>query len=554
LSLLRSIDGSPEISQPQPTVGHWLDEFPPQASRLYPDQRELLARFANGMHDHQRLLLQAPTGAGKTHLIATLVAAAVLASLRVLILATRTRLVRQIHERLEEFQIDHGVMAAALPGMVDRFQLVQVCSVDTLYRRCLVDNRMPLPSAEVVIFDEAHLALGESRRKLLACYPHARLFGFTATPAMTSGRPLKEQFDALILGPTVRQLIDSKRLVKPRVFNRPVVTDKDLKGVAKDSKTGDYQTGELSALLSRPKLVGDVVQNWLKIANGKRTLVFTVDKAHGAQVLTEFRQAGVPCEQLTDQDDDATREEAIARLERGETQILVNCFLLSYGIDIPAVECVVLARPTRSVVLYLQAVGRGMRTAPGKDSVIVIDHGRVIENLGMPQAEQYWSLHEGNVNQQARDNQTKPRSVGIEKPRQCQECSLLWIVSDDGNCCPGCGWKPAPRLKPVQIENADLGEAGAVEQEPQWEQFFREACGWYQARWPEKWAAKENSGRAWAWFKTREKCKIVVDKIPTRCWRMPILPPSLETAGYLKSQLIRWAKSQRNPANQRLFQ
>jgi superfamily II DNA or RNA helicase len=530
----------------------WLDTLPPQADVLRDYQRELIARMASALRLYRRVLLQSATGSGKTHCIAALVAAAVQAGFRVLILATRTRLVRQIHERLEAFQIDHGVLAAALPGMVDRFQFVQVASVDTLYRRCLVDARMALPPAEVVVFDEAHLAMGDSRRKLLDCYPDAQLFGFTATPAMISGRPLAKQFDVLILGPTVRSLIDIEMLVKPRVFNRPVVSERELKGVAKDSKTGDFVTGELADLMSRPKLVGDVVTNWLRIANGKRTLVFTVDKAHGAQVLMEFRQAGIPCEQLTDQDDETTREECIGRLERGETQILVNCFLLSYGIDIPGVECIVLARPTRSVVLYLQAVGRGMRPAPGKDSVIIIDHGRVVENLGMPTAEQYWSLHDGNVNQQARDKQINPRIQTAEKPRTCAECSLTWLTTDDGHACPNCGWKPVPRTKPVQIEHAELGEMGAQPLIPEWEPFYREACGWYAARWPQKWAEKENSGRAWAWFKTREKCKITEEKIPSRCWRMPISPPGPEVSGYLKSQLIRWAKRRREPEQPRL--
>src|SRR5690606_31052059 len=132
---------------------------------------------------------------------------------------------------------------------------------------------------------------------------------------------------------------------------------------------------------------------------------------HGSQLVTEFRQAGVAAEQLTDDDDDATREEAIARLEGGATQVLVNCFLLSYGIDIPNVECVVLARPTRSVVLYLQAIGRGMRPADGKQFVTIIDHGRVVASLGLPTYDRDWSLDgSGNVNAQAREKLCESRS------------------------------------------------------------------------------------------------------------------------------------------------
>lgn len=522
----------------------WLDTLPPEADVLRPYQREILARTAVSLRSHRRICVQAPTGAGKTHLIAALVVAAVAAGLRVLILATRTRLVRQLHDRMDTFGVEHGVLAASLPGLTAWSKPVQVASVDTLYRRCIADAKMPLPGADVVVFDEAHLALGTSRQKILNSYLNAWLFGFTATPAKTSGSALSEQFDELILGPTVTDLIGAGMLVKPRIFAKPIVTAKELKAVGNDGKTGDYKTGRLSALMSRPKLVGDVVTNWLRIANGKRTLVFACDKAHGVQLVTEFRQAGIACEQLTDDDDDGTREEVIARLEAGVTKVIVNCFLLSYGIDIPLVDCVVLARPTRSVVLFLQAVGRGMRPAPGKDAMILIDHGRVIENLGLPTYDRDWSLDGSNVNVQAREKLSESRLQLEEKPRHCRECSYVWLTTEEGSNCPGCGWKPVPAAKPVQVTEAELGEIPGTAPNPAgMETFYREACGWYANRWPDRWHAKQNSGRFWAWSQTRTKFKRPEDeRIPSRYWDLSPFSPSVEAAGWLKSQVIRWAK------------
>lgn len=523
----------------------WLDVLPPQAEVLRPYQRDVMGQVAVALHAFRRILVQAPTGAGKTHLIATLVAAAMAANLRVLILATRTRLVRQLHDRLDAFDVRHGVLAASLPGLSAWSRTVQVASVDTLYRRCVQDSRMPLPSADVVVFDEAHLALGASRQKLLNSFPNAWIFGFTATPAKTSGAALREQFDTLILGPSVSDLIGTGMLVKPRIFSRPVISSRELESVRKDAKTGDYATGELSSLLSRPKLVGDVVTNWLRIAAGKRTLVFTVDKAHGAQVVQEFRQAGIACEQLTDSDDETTREEAIARLESGATKVLVNCFLLSYGIDIPAVECVVLARPTRSVVLYLQAIGRGMRPSASKDHVILIDHGRVVENLGLPTYDRDWSLDGRNVNTQARDQLSESRKSVDEKPMTCAECSCVWQASEDGHSCPSCGWKPEPRTKPVQVTGAELTEINAVLQaaDAEMENFYRQACDWYARRWPDRWQAREKSGRWWAWSQTRQKFERPQDeRMPSRFWQMSRMDCSAEVGGWLKSQLIRWQK------------
>ena len=146
---------------------NWLDVLPPKADVLRGYQREVLARAAAALRHHRRVLVQGPTGSGKTHQISAVVLAAVTAGLRVLILATRTRLVRQMHERLDTFDIAHGVMAASLPGLTNWSKPVQVASVDTLYRRCIADAKMPLPSADVVIFDEAHLALGASRQAIL---------------------------------------------------------------------------------------------------------------------------------------------------------------------------------------------------------------------------------------------------------------------------------------------------------------------------------------------------------------------------------------------------
>lgn len=535
----------------QPAVPRdWLDVIPPlpNGKQLRPYQDEQLARVAQAIRTYRRVLVQAPTGSGKTVSFVGLIAAAVAAGLRLLVLATRTRLVRQIHGELDKAEVGHGVMAAAMPGLSNWGAKVQVASADTLYRRCLADKRMPLPAADVVIFDEAHLALGASRQAILDSYPNALLFGFTATPAKTSGACLTEQFDTLILGPTVSELIDLGFLVKPRIFAKPVISARELKAVHTDSKSGDFVTGELSQLMSRPKLVGDVVQNWLRIANGKRTLVFACDKAHGAQLLTEFRQAGVPAEQLTDADDETTREEVIARLEAGVTQVIVNCFLMSYGTDIPAVEAIVLARPTRSVVMYLQSVGRAMRPSDGKDHMILIDHGRVVENLGLPTYERDWSLDgRTNVNVQAREQLSESRKIGEEKPRHCAECNCIWVVSDEGNRCPHCGWTPPLRQRQVQVTDAELHEVREQKiPEGAMEQFFREACGWYAMRWPERWKLKENSGRWWAWMKTREKFKRPEDeRIPSRYWKAAMAQPTAETAGWLKSQQIRWAKSKR---------
>ena len=532
-------------------ISSWLDTLPPQADCLRPYQRDQLAAVAAAMHaGFWRILVQLATGGGKTHEIAAIVAAAVLAGLRVLVLATRTRLVRQLHERLEQFGVAHGVIAAPLPELRDYACTVQVASADTLHRRCIADKRMPLPAADGVIFDEGHLAGADSRLAILESYPAAVRIGFTATPARKSGRGLGSVFDALIPGPSILDLIAAGMLVRPRVFNVPVVTVAELEAVPKDS-ANDYQPKALGALLSRAKLIGDVVQNWLRIAAGKRSIVFACNKAHGAQLTQEFIQAGVAAELLTDSDAESTREEVYARLEAGRTTVLINVFLAAYGIDLPTVECIVLARPTRSVVMYLQMVGRGMRPAPGKADFLLIDHGRCVDSLGLPHAPREWTLDERrNVNAEARERFS--RKATEEKPRTCPECQHLWLVSQDGEACRECGWVPAPRPLSVVVQAAELGELVEAERQllmphaPEVAQFYREAVAWYGARWPDRWRERPKSGRWWAWSQTRAKFRFDEQTpMPREFWEIPPSRTSVATAGWLKSQLIRYAKRRR---------
>ena len=535
-----------------PAAG-FLDALPASCDVLRDYQREQLAATVQALHaGYCRIVLQAPTGSGKTHLAAAITAAASQAGLRVLILATRTRLVRQIHERLAEFGVSHGVIAAPLPELRNHASAVQVASADTLHRRAVADGRMPLPPADVVLFDEAHLAGADSRLGILDSYQQALRIGLTATPARKSGRGMGDVFEALIPGPSVPELIAAGMLVRPRVFNVPVVTAAELKALPKDA-ANDYQAAALGDLLSRPKLVGDVVQNWLRIAAGKRSIAFACNKAHGAQLVQEYLQAGVAAELLTDADSEATREEAIARLENGQTRVVVNCFLMSYGVDLPTVECIVLARPTRSLVMYLQMVGRGMRPAPDKADFLLIDHGHCVDSLGLPHVPRDWSLDaHRNVNNEAREQYSRKSSE--EKPRTCPECSHAWLVSEEGDRCRECGWVSAPKPRRIEVQDAELGEldcdnaARITSQSPQVLQFFRESLGDYARMKPEKWTASPNTARAACWYATREKFELSEERVPSLYWALLPLPPSSATVGWLKYRRIRYAKSRARAA------
>lgn len=535
------------LTGPKRVPADWLDVLPAGADCLWDYQRQQIAFIAVELHrGHTRILAQAPTGAGKTHIVATVTMAAAAAELRVLVLATRTRLVRQIHTRLEAFDIRHGVIAAPLPHLLNYSARVQVASVDTLYRRAVVDSKIPLPSADVVIFDEAHLATAETRLQILDSYPQALRLGFTATPARKSGRSLGGAFDCMVMGPSIRALTAAGVLVPTRIFNTPVVTAKELRSIPKDTDS-DFKTGPLGEMLSRPKLVGDVTGNYLRIANLKKTLCFAVNKAHGAALLDSFRQQGVAAEMLTDADDEETRDEVIGRLESGQTSVVINCFLLAYGVDVPSVECIILARPTRSLTMYLQMVGRGLRAALGKTDCILIDHGHVVENLGLPQSDYEWTLDDDrNVNAEAL--KASSRKSTAEQTRTCGQCNALWLTSEHGNTCPECGWVAPQKSKAIVVEDADLEEIAddpveVMVTDARVERFYREALGWSQKHKPHKWLEAENKVRGACWYATKEKFKFADSiGIPRGFWRLDPLPCSIDVAGWLKYRDIRWAR------------
>ena len=219
--------------------------------------------------------------------------------------------------------------------------------------------------------------------------------------------------------------------------------------------------------------------------------------------------------------------------------------MLSYGLDVPAVECVVIARPTRSIVLYKQAVGRGMRPSPGKDHLIIIDHGRVVESLGMPHEEFAWSLDDDkNVNKSTRAKVAQRKHTD-ESPRSCPECTHMWLVSEDGPACDLCGWLPAPAAKRVAVQDADLQEIGGNSYGANREAeslFYREALSFYSKRWPDRWAQRPNSGYWWSWIQTRERFQIKTERPPSDYWRATPAPISAATQGWIKSKLIAYAR------------
>ena len=345
-------------------------------------QTNLIQAVLKSWETHRRVKLQLATGGGKTVLFAHLALKFIREGMGVLVLAHREELLLQAKEKLEEITgLPTGIIKAGLP-FYSHYDL-QVASVQSLIRRKYT------PDAGLLIVDESHHANAATYTKLMERYPEAKILGCTATPHRIDDHGFQWLFDDLICGPSTKELIQQGFLSPYKLFQAAKVAyTEEVK-----TSSGDFNLGDLGKSVSSQVEAVDVVAEWKKQAQGLKTIVFAVDIARSLEYKEAFQLAGVAAEHL---DGETRKEERKAILERfsiGETLVLCNCGIISEGFDMPSVEAVQIVRPTQSLTMWLQMVGRGLRISEGKDSTVIIDHTKNWLNLGVPDDERIWSLN-----------------------------------------------------------------------------------------------------------------------------------------------------------------
>ena len=259
---------------------------------------------------------------------------------------------------------------------------VQVASVQTLWSRCY-RGREDLPPANIVFVDEAHHCPAQTYRKILESYPDAQVIGLTATACRRDGRGLGSIFDTLIEGPQVQELIDQGYLVPTKVF---APSQPHLEGVK--VRNGDYAENELAVRMDRPELVGDIVSHWLRLAEKRKTVVFASSVGHSVHLADEFKRSRIRAAHIDGGTEKAERDEILGELDvGGNVDVVCNCMVLTEGWDQPNVACTVLARPTRSMGLFLQMIGRVLRPFPHKLNALILDHAGAVFAHGFAEDE-----------------------------------------------------------------------------------------------------------------------------------------------------------------------
>ena len=330
-------------------------------------QQRCVTAIVNAARGGQRRQLASlPPGAGKTHIFVHL---AQMASKRVLILAHRHELLTQPFDKLTEAGVDPkniGIIKAQRDE-VDRKYVI--ASVQTLSRRQRLERIRP-EDFSLLVVDEAHHAAADSYRRVID-YVDARLtLGVTATPFRADKQGLDDLFGPKpVFTYPLRQALDDGWLVQPRQFL--IRTDVDLNGVR--THAGDFAAGDLSERIDCESRNQLVVESWQKLGYGRPTVVFGVTVAHCRSLTDTFTAYGFAAETLSANTPDDKRAEVIRDLGAGEIDAVVNCGILTEGTDIPPLSCIVLARPTKSLGLYTQMIGRVLRPSPGKADALILD-------------------------------------------------------------------------------------------------------------------------------------------------------------------------------------
>lgn len=365
----------------------------------------------------KRLVIVAPTGAGKTVIGARLVFSALQRGRRAIFVAHRRELITQTYRKLIESGVDEANIGVLMgdDGRTRAEAPIQVVSIATYVRRAP-------PHADLVLIDECHRSLSPSYVSLIEHYSShgARVVGLTATPFRANGSGLSEVYEELLLVARPQQLIDQGFLVAPRVWSGG---SPDLSGV--HTRGGDYVEHELQAAMNRRCLVGGIVEHWQRLAEGRRTVAFASGVEHSRAIVAAFSAAGVPAEHLDGETPTLERDAILERLERGETLVVSNCGVLCEGWDMPACKALILARPTKSLGLYLQQAGRVLR--PWNDvRPIILDHAGNALRHGLPQADRAYSL-EGAKHEES------------PQARECPECSA--VIAPGAQQCLECGFE-----------------------------------------------------------------------------------------------------------------
>ena len=418
---------------------------------LHPDQTEMLDRTVASMRAGNRnVLLQMPTGSGKTVVASEIVRRATAKGSKTWFLVPRKELLRQTSATYRQFGLRHTYIASGYH--YNPYAYTAICSTETVKRR--LDG---LATPNLAIIDELHYG-GAGLDTIIKWLKERGAFivGLTATPWRLSGQGLGCWMDDMVDGPSIKWLIDNRRLSGYRAY---APSAPDLSGVGKTA--GDYSKGQLDERMRADRvLIGNAVSHYKQHAMGRLCVAYCVSVAHAEQVAEAFREQGVPAAAMDGTTPDEVRKHLIGQFADRKLMVLTNCDLLTFGFDLAAqvgrdvtVEVMSDLRPTKSLALQMQKWGRVLRRKD--DPAQIFDHAGNIAEHGMPCEDRPWSLS---------DWKTKGERGGVERSLPVRQCSNCFFCHKPSPSCPSCGYVyPVDSRKIDEIDGmlAEIKEAQA---------------------------------------------------------------------------------------------
>lgn len=490
---------------------------------LFDYQTDALTKLREAMAAGlKRVVMQMPTGSGKTRLAAEIVNGASSKEKRVIFEVPAISLVDQTVEMFyDEGIVDVGVIQAH-HWKEDWSKPIQICSAQTLMKRGMAN----LPEADVVIRDECHKVFQfDAKWMLEERWRKVPFIGLSATP-WTKG--MGKIYEKLLVGVTTEQLIARGKLVPFKVFcpikSQPQV---DLTGVR--TTAGDYNEADLSEVMTKnDKLTADIVETWIAKAKGRPTICFAVDRNHADSLRKRFEQAGIAAGYMDCETPLHERAQIRRDFESGRLEVVCNVEVIGMGVDWPEISCISYCRPTKSEIRFVQNIGRGLRTHPSKTDLLILDHSSTHQRLGF-----VTQVHHEHLNGAKLAATDEPV---IRLPKECPACGYLKPYGK--RQCPNCKFTSEPPAPLKENTAGTLGEfkGKKIKGTPAEKAAFHAELKCY--------AASKGYKPGWAANKYREKFDVWpvgdIKHVP------PAATVSVSTRQWIQSRNIAWAK-RKNP-------
>ena len=383
---------------------------------LHSYQQTAVSNVLQAFNTHKSVMLQMPTGTGKTHVFCEVISQV---NKRTLILVHTRELVMQIHERLLKFGIRSGIIMAG--KALEPTMMVQIASIQTITRREL---KLWPKNVSLIVIDEAHHATAQSYQTILQHYnnPALRLLGVTATPYRRNNTGFKGTFETLLTAMPMKKFIEQGYLSG---FRHLATADPQLGNIKVDALTDDYDLTELGRVMSEETVMADLIESYQKHGNNQQCIVFAVNRYHSKVIVERYKSAGITAAYIDSKTPAEERKAIITKFKAKEIQVLSNVQIFTEGFDCPDISVVQLARPTRSLVLYMQMVGRGLRKKQDGGTALILDNAGLWKRFGLVTRNRKWRLEGVEECETAEAIKSDSDEVFEEEPKNVVEADGL---------------------------------------------------------------------------------------------------------------------------------